>query len=291
VIVRAGRRQVRVTNGGRLVFPAAGITKLDVVNHYRAVAPLMVPYLRGRPVMMQRVHESLDTGYFYQKAAPDYFPPWISRVTVGKRGGTVTHAVCDDAATLVYLANQNCITPHVWLSRADDLDRPDRLIFDMDPGPGGADDARFAAAIAREVLSSAGLVPYLMATGSRGFHVVVPLRRTERFETAREVARHLAEQMASRAPERLTLEARKEARHGRLFVDYLRNTYAQTAVPPFAIRARADAPVAVPLAWDELDSAQPDGWNVRTLGDRLARTPDPWHGMARHARSLAAARR
>jgi bifunctional non-homologous end joining protein LigD len=173
--VRVGGRTIAISNADRVIFPEPGITKGEVVDYYRRVAPAMLPHLRGRPVMMQRLTGGLGGQAFYQKAIPDHFPPWISRVTVGKVGGTVTHVVCDDAATLVYIANQGCITPHVWLSRADQLNRPDRIIFDLDPSGDDVADVRAAARITRDFLTDAGLAPFLMATGSRGFHIVVPI--------------------------------------------------------------------------------------------------------------------
>ncbi|HYI21372.1 MAG TPA: non-homologous end-joining DNA ligase [Candidatus Limnocylindrales bacterium] len=289
--VRVGSQTISVSNADRVMFPDDGITKGEVVDYYRRVAPWMVPHLKGRPVSMQRVRENIDTQVFYQKDMPSHFPDWIDRVTVPKVGGTVTHVVCDDAETLVYIANQGCITPHVWLSRVAALDKPDRMIIDLDPGDGGVADARFAAHLAREVLTDAGLVPYLMATGSRGYHVVVPLRPKEGFEDVREVCFGLAEALARRAPDRLTTEFYKAERAGRLFLDCNRNAWAQTAVPPFAVRPKAGAPVAVPLDWDELDVAEPDGWNVRTVTERLEGGADPWADFGRHMRTLTAARR
>ena len=288
--VRVGRRTINLTHGDRLIFPGSGITKGDIVEHYRRVAPRMVPHLRGRPVMMQRFPGSDGSASIYQKAMPSHFPDWIQRVTVPKVGGTVTHVVCDDAATLVYIANQGSITPHVWLSRVEHLDNPDRMIIDLDPGSGGVADARYAARAARDLLVDAGLVPYLMATGSRGYHIVVPLRATDGFEEVRAVAFGLAEALARQAPDRLTTEFYKSERRGRLFLDCNRNAYAQTAVPVYAVRPKPGAPVAVPLAWEELDTVEPDAWTVRTIGERLDE-PDPWLGFTRHARSIDAARR
>lgn len=289
--LRVGRHAIAVTHGDRLVFAESGITKGEIVEHYRRVAPHMLPHVRGRPVMMQRFPGSDGSAAVYQKAIPSHFPEWIQRVTVPKVGGTVTHVVCEDPATLVYIANQGCITPHVWLSRVGALDRPDRMIIDLDPGAGGVEDARFAAGAARQLLAEAGLVPYLMATGSRGYHVVVPLRPAEGFEEVRAVAFGLAEVLARRAPDRLTTEFHKKDRQGRLFLDCNRNAWAQTAVPVYAVRPKEGAPVAVPLAWEELERTEPDGWTVRTLGRRLEQVPDPWRGFTRHARSLDAARR
>jgi bifunctional non-homologous end joining protein LigD len=289
--IRVGRRTIRITHPDKILFPESGITKGEIVDYYHRVAPVMLPHLRGRPVMLQRLPEGLGGPVFYQKQISGYFPDWIHRTTVTKQGGTVTHVVCDYAATLVYLANQGCLTPHVWLSRADDPDRPDRMIIDLDPSTDDVADVRFAAHAARELLTQAGLMPYLMATGSRGFHVVVPLRPAAVFDEVRAVARGLADALVRRAPERLTTAGRKADRGDRVYLDVLRNAYAATAVPAYAVRPRAAAPVAVPLDWDDLESARPDGWTVRTVLDRLDRTPDPWRGFTRRARSLEATRR
>jgi bifunctional non-homologous end joining protein LigD len=289
--MRVGGHDIKLTNGDRVAFPGDGVTKAEIVEHYARVAPFMLPHLRGRPVSMQRVRENIATQVFYQKDTPEYFPEWIRREVVPKAGGTVTHVICDDAATLVYLANQGVITPHVWLSRVPNLHLPDRMIIDLDPGDGGVTDARFAATIAREVLEQAGLVPYLMATGSRGYHAVVPVRPQTDFEEVRAIAYGLAEVMASRAPDRLTTEFYKEKRAGRLFLDVNRNAWAQTAVPPYSIRPKPGAHVAVPLRWDELETTDPDAFDVRTIPARVADEPEPWKSFGPHMRSLTAAKR
>ena len=289
--LKIGRRTITVTHPGRVVFPDSGITKGEVVEHYRRVSRWMLPHVRGRPVSMQRVQGTIDDSVFFQKNIGGHFPDWIRRVTVPKSGGTVTHVVCDDAATLVYIANQGSITPHVWLSTVDHLDRPDRMIIDLDPGSGGVADARFAARLAREVLTEAGLAPHLLATGSRGYHIVMPLKPVDDFEEVRRVAFALAEAMVRRAPDRVTTEFHKVDRGDRLFLDCNRNAWAQTAVPAYAVRPRSGAPVAAPLSWDELDTAEPNGWHVRTIGGRLESVPDPWAGFTRRARTLDKARK
>jgi bifunctional non-homologous end joining protein LigD len=288
--VRVDGRDITATHGDRIVLPG-DIAKREIVEHYARVAPVMLPHVRGRPVMLQRFPGGPGSPTIYQKAMPSHFPDWIHRVTVPKVGGTVTHVIADDAATLVYIANQGSITPHVWLSRVDNLNQPDRMIIDLDPGAGGVADARFAAHLARELLTEAGLVPYLMATGSRGYHVVVPLRPVATFEEVRAVAFGLAEALARRAPDRLTTEFLKAERRGRLFLDCNRNAWAQTAVPVYSVRPKPGAPVSVPLDWDELDTTDPDAWTVRTIADRLEQRPDPWRGFGPHMRTLNAAAR
>lgn len=238
---------------------------------------------------MLRHPDGIEEDGFIQKEASDHFPDWLPRVRVSKEDGAVNHVVCNDAATLVYLADQACITPHPFLSGVDALDRPDRMIFDLDPPDDGTDAlraARGAAGALHELLDELEVPSYLMTTGSRGYHVWIPLRRTDAFDEVRDVARAIAELLVSRAPDRLTVEQRKARRGMRVFVDFLRNAYAQTAVPPYAVRARRAASMAVPIAWDELSRVAPDDVTVRTIVRRLERHDDPWADMSRHARTL-----
>ena len=290
--VRIGKVTVELSNLDKVLFPDDGITKGELVEYYRKVAGHMLPYLADRPVSMQRFPDGIGKEGFYQKSISDYFPDWIDRVEVPKEGGTVTHVVCQDAATLVYLANQGCITPHVWLSRKDRIRHPDRMIFDLDPSGDDFGAVRSAARTLRELLDELGLAPYVMTTGGRGLHVVTPLDRSADFDDVRAFARDAADLLARRQPGRLTTETRKNKRRGRIFLDYLRNAWAQTAVPPFAVRARKGAPVAMPLGWDELGRAvSGSAYHVGNAFRRLGRADDPWRGMARRARSLSKPRR
>src|SRR3954452_1930871 len=204
--LRAGRREIPVSHPDKVLFPAAGITKLDLARHYERVAPAMLPYIRERPLAVQAFPKGIEEHGFFMKAVPDYFPDWIDRVTVKKRGGTVTHVLANDAATLVYLAGQNVVTLHTWLSRADEPEKPDRLTVDFDPSGGGFADVRAAAREAGERLRDAGLVPYAMVTGSRGIHIVCPLRRGPSFTDVHRFARAIAQGMVEDDPRRLTLE-------------------------------------------------------------------------------------
>jgi bifunctional non-homologous end joining protein LigD len=207
---------------------------------------------------------------------------------VEKQGGTVRHVICDDAATLVYLANQACITPHVWLSRIDKPFYPDQLMFDLDPS---SDDFRAvcrAALALRERLEQDDLEAFVKTTGSRGLHVLVPLNRRTGFDEVRAFARDIARELVESDPAHLTMEVRKNKRAGRIFIDTARNAYAQTAAPPYAVRPRPGAPVAVPLEWKELDDPRfkPDRYTIHTIFDRLRRTGDPWKDLGRHTQAL-----
>lgn len=282
-----GRRQIRITHSDRVVFPEANLTKLDLARHYERVAPLMLPYVQNRPLALQAYPEGIEGESFFMKAVPRYFPQWVKRVTVPKKGGTITHVLAQDAATLVYLAGQNVVTVHTWLSRADKPQQPDRLTLDFDPSGGGFSEVRAAARAAGDRMRDLGLSPYAMTTGSRGIHVVCPLRRGVGFPDVHGFARALAEQMVADDPRHLTLEWRKTDRGKRIYVDVNRIAYAQHAVAPYTVRARTKAPVAVPLHWDELSerSLRPDRWTIKNIADRLDEG-DPWAGMSRHARAL-----
>ncbi|MBO0715140.1 MAG: non-homologous end-joining DNA ligase, partial [Acidimicrobiales bacterium] len=272
----------------KVLFPDDAITKDDLVRYYGTVAKAMVPHLRGRPVMMDRYPDGIDGDSFVQKNVPDYFPDWIRRAEVPKENGTVTHVVCDNPATLVYLAAQTCVTPHVWLSRADRGDHPDRLIFDLDPSTDDVEVLRDTARSLRGALEDLGLTPFIQTTGSRGFHVLVPLDRRAGFDEVRSFARGVAELVAERDPTRLTTEQRKDKRGDRLYLDTMRNAYSQTSVAPYAVRARSGAPVATPLTWEELEKGDvtPRSYDTRSVLVRLEGEGDPWTGMNRHAQSL-----
>jgi bifunctional non-homologous end joining protein LigD len=277
---------VEISNPDKALFPD-GLTKAELARYYERAAETMLPHVRGRPVHMQRFPDGIEGEEIQQKQAPDYFPDFVERARVKrKRGGSVEHVLIENAETLVYLADQACITPHVWLSRIDKLDNPDQLIFDLDPPGRDLAPLRDAARALRELLEEVGLAAYVKTTGSRGLHVVSPLDRSAGFEDARAFARELAALLAEGEPKRVTVEQRKEKRRGRLYLDTARNAYAQTAVAPYAVRGLPGAPVACPLDWRELGRVTPQQFTVRNIARRLVRKDDPWAEIHRDARSL-----
>ncbi|MGW2346462.1 non-homologous end-joining DNA ligase [Streptomyces sp. NPDC001661] len=265
------------------------ITKKDLAEYHRAIAPHMLPHLRGRPLMLERHPDGLDGPRFMQKDTPDHYPDWIHRAEVPKEGGTVTHTVCDDTATLIFLVDQAALTLHRWLSRADDIDHPDRLVFDLDPARDDFETVRDAARLTHAILDDLGLPSAPMTTGSRGVHVVVPLDRSQDFDEVRDFARQVADTLAAEHPDTLTTAPRKKDRGDRLFLDVLRNAYAQTAVAPYSVRAKPGAPVATPLTWQQLGAPAVDAqhWNITNAVEQ-ART-DPWEGLLGRGRSLGPA--
>ena len=292
--VTAGRRTIPISHADRVMFPEAGLTKLDLARHYAGVAEVMVPHVRERPLALHSFPHGITEAGFFIKDEPRHFPPWIATAEVPKReGGTIHHVLANDAATLVYLAGQNVITPHVWTSRADLLERPDRLIFDLDPSTTRFDEVRGAARRLEALLREIGLAPFVMTTGSRGLHVTVPLRRTAGFAEVHDFARDVAVALVAMDPDGLTVEFRRESRGERIFVDVNRTAYGQHAVAPYAVRPLPTAPVATPLRWEEVDdpSLDPRGWTIATIGERLSEIGDPWRDIARHARAIGPARR
>ena len=290
--MKVGRRTLEVSNLDKVFFPDAGITKGDLLDYYRRAADFVLPHARDRLVAMHRFPDGIDGQGFFHKDVPDHVPAWIRRERVEKADGHLHQLVIDDAATLVYIADQGCITPHVWLSRTDRIDHPDRMVFDLDP-PGddfmaAFDVVRRTALRLRELLEALGLVAFVMTSGSRGLHLHVPLDRETDFDGVRAFAIDAADLLVARHPGRLTREQRKAKRGDRVYLDVMRNAYAQTTVAPYAVRAREGAPVATPLSWDELGRSDlhPRRYGLRNLFRRMAQKDDPWMGMDRHARGL-----
>ncbi len=287
--IRHGRRSIEITHPGKPLFRQPNITKLDLARHYERVAPAMLPHLKRRPLALQSFPNGIDRPGFFMKSVPKHFPSWIETTQVPKRGGSLIQVLAGDAATLIYLAGQNVITPHVWLSRADQPRLPDRLIIDLDPSPGiGFGEVRAAARDAGQRLRDAGLVPFAMVTGSRGVHVVCPLRRGPSFEAVHRFARALAEAMVTDDARHLTLEWKRADRGARIYVDVNRINYAQHVVAPYGVRPRPGAPVAMPIDWEELSDPRlaPDRWTLRDAADRLRSHGDAWQGLGRRARKL-----
>ena len=288
--------EVTVTHPDRVVFPDIGMTKGEVVEYYRRIAPHLLPHLQGRPLTMMIFPKGVGESGSYVKERRKHFPEWVGSATVEisgaaqrKRGGAMlVMPVIESTAALVYLANQGMITPHVWLTRADRPHHPDRLVFDLDPSTHDFTLVRETALELRGVLESHGLVPFVKTTGSRGLHVTVPLDRTATIEEVRAFADAVARELVEQHPDTLTVEFSKAARGDRLFLDVMRNAYAQTEIAAYGLRGRASAPIAAPLAWDEVrvSSLTADKWTVRNIFRRLARRTDPWVTIDQCARPL-----
>lgn len=286
---RFGPYSVETSSEDKVLFPDAGITKGQLIDYYEAVADTMLRHLKDRALTLHRFPDGIDADGFYQQQAGDYFPDWITRKTLSKEGGEVAHVICDKAATLVYLANQACITPHCWLSRIDQPDQPDRIVIDLDPADDDFGKVREAARLVADAFDDLGLAIFLQVTGSRGIHVVAPIRRGPGFDAVRKRVREVADRLANEHSDRLTVEQRKNKRGKRIYLDTTRLAYGQTMVAPYAVRAKPGAPVAMPIKREELDDKDlsPRRWTIETVIDRLDDQGDLWDGIGRAARDFA----
>jgi bifunctional non-homologous end joining protein LigD len=287
---RVGGIDVHLSHTDKVFFPDDGITKGDLVEYYRQMAPWIIKFAQDRPLVMDRFPDGITGPRIVQKNVPHYFPDWVTRTEVGKQGGTLWHVLADKPATLVYLANQGCIEFHVFLSRVDALDHPDQVVFDLDPPDqeGFALACRVALDLRELLTGELGLISYVKTTGGKGLHVHVPVLPEQDFGTVRGFAREVASMLASRSPTDLTTEQRKGQRGDRLYLDVMRNAYAQTVVAPYTVRARPGAAVATPLHWAEVEDGglTPRQFTLRTISVQLEGRDDPWADLGQHRSRL-----
>lgn len=277
-----------ITHPEKLLFPRDGISKGELAAYYEAVAPVMLPHLRGRPVTMERFPAGIEAKGFMQKDVVKGFPEWLERVEVPKRDGTVHYPLIGDTRSLLWLANQNCITPHVWTSRVPDLYQPDLCVFDLDPARDEPEVLRGAALAIRDLLGELGLRSWLKTSGSKGFHIVVPLAAGTTFEQVWHFAHGVAAVLVKRDPDHLTQEFMKADREGRILIDTGRNGYNATFAAAYAVRPKPGAPVSAPCTWEELerDRIGPQAFGLRAMGERIARLGDLWSELHAHGQAL-----
>lgn len=277
-----------VTHPEKVLFPDDGITKGELVAYYEAVAPVMLPHIAGRPVTLERYHRGIGEKGFFQKNVAKGAPDWLPRVEVPKKDGVVHYALVSEARALVWLANQNSITPHVWTSRVPDLDHPDVCVFDLDPSEDDAEVLRGAALALRDALDELGLPSWLKTTGSKGFHIVVPLDGSADFEEVGQFAHAVGTVLVRLDPEHLTQEFAKADRGRRIFIDTGRNGYGATYAAPYAVRPKPGAPVSAPCTWAELErgEAGPRTFTLRSMPERLAAVGDLWSDLPAHGQTL-----
>lgn len=278
---RIAERDVTVTNLDKVLFPSAGITKGQLIEHYVRVAEVMVPLIAGRAMTLRRYPDGIAEDGWFQKHAPSHLPSWVDRATLerGKDGGTIEHIVVNGPATLVYLANLAAIELHVSPAPAATPDRPAELIFDLDPPPDAPPAiARRATRRCLALLQELQIPSRVKTSGSAGFHVHVSLDGRGTQDLARQVARGIAILLTRRYPDELTVEHRRAQRGERVLVDWMRNSPHQTYVAPYSVRALEGAPVATPMDEDELSGTDPQRWTIASLARRLAQRPPSWSG-------------
>jgi len=277
-----------ITHPEKVLFPDDGITKGEVAAYYEAMAPVILPHLRGRPITMERYPAGIGSKGFWQKDVSKGFPEWLQRVEVPKKDGVVHHPVVTDTESLLWIANQNTITQHIWTSRLPDLKYPDLCVFDLDPSNDDVAEVRAAAIGLRDLLEKLGLPSWVKTTGSKGFHIVVPLDGKTTMGAAVRFANAVGTLFVRLAPDALTQEFSKADRRGRIYMDTGRNGYSATFAAPYTIRARRGAPVSAPCTWEELErgTVSPGSFTLRTMPERIAAVGDLWGDLHRRGRSL-----
>jgi bifunctional non-homologous end joining protein LigD len=271
-----------ISHPEKILFPADAISKGELAAYYEMIAPLMLPHLSGRPITMERYHRGIAAPGFFQKDVVKGFPEWLERVEVPKKDGTVHHPIVSDLRGLQWLANQNSITIHVWASRASKLYYPDICVFDLDP----TDDEeparlRNAALMLRDFLTELGLPSWVKTSGSKGFHIAVPLDTESNYGEVASFAHRVGRIMVKRDPANLTLEFSKADRAGRILVDTGRNDYSATFAATYTVRAKNGAPVSAPCTWAEIESGEvgPRSFQLRNMAARVAKVGDVWANL------------
>jgi bifunctional non-homologous end joining protein LigD len=280
-----------ITHPEKVLFPDDGITKGELAAYYEGIAPVMIPHIRSRPVTMERFPAGIAKKGFIQKDVSKGFPDWLQRVEVPKKDGVVHHPIVTDVRSLLWLANQNSITPHVWTSRAPDLYHPDICVFDLDPSKDDAATLQFAALALRDVLTELGLPAWVKTSGSKGFHIVVPLDRKAHMGEVAGFAHAVGGLLVRRHPDVLTQEFHKVDRGTRILVDTGRNGYSATFAAAYAVRAKAGAPISAPCTWDEIEkgAVHPRSFTIRNIAERIGEVGDLWAEMLKKKRSLTRA--
>jgi len=277
-----------ITHPEKVLFPDEGITKGELAEYYATVTPLMLPHVKGRPVTMERFPSGIGKKGFWQKSVAAGYPDWLERIEVPKKGGVVLHPVVTDARSLQWLANQNTITVHVWTSRVPRLEQPDVCVFDLDPAADDPGAVRVAALGLRDLLDEIGLPSWIKTSGSKGFHLLVPLDGKASGEEVSSFAGAVGAAFVKRAPGQLTQEFSKADRHGRIYVDTGRNSHGATFAAAYTVRAKPGAPVSAPVTWAEVESGKvaPQSFTLRNLPARLRKVGNAWDDMPPKGRSL-----
>ena len=277
-----------ITHPEKVLFPDDGITKGQLAAYYEMIAPVMLPHIARRPVTMERFPAGIGKKGFLQKDVSKGFPEWLQRVEVPKKDGVVHHPIVTDTRSLVWLVNQNSITPHVWTSRAPDVYYPDICVFDLDPYVDDADMLRAAALAVRDLLEEIGLPSWVKTSGSKGFHIAVPLDGKANMGEVEGFAHALGTLLVSRNPKNLTQEFHKVDRGTRILIDTGRNGWSATHAAAYAVRAKSGAPVSAPCTWEELETGKvgPRTFTLRNMAPRIEQVGDLWSSMRRRRRSL-----
>jgi bifunctional non-homologous end joining protein LigD len=283
--------EIAITHPEKVMFPDDGITKGELAAYYELVAPAMLLHMKGRPVTLERFHRGIGEKGFFQKNVVKGAPAWLERVAVPKKDGVVNYPVVRDTRGIMWLTNQNCITPHVWTSRVPDLVHPDLCIFDLDPLEENADALRSATLLLRDTLAELGVTSWVKTSGSKGFHVAFALDEKSDSGQVAHFAHSFGRELVRRAPDLLTQEFYKADRGGKILIDTARNEFGATYAAAYAVRPKPGAPVSAPCTWEEVESGEagPQTFTLRTMAERLHTRGDLWGNIFQARTSLPAA--
>ncbi len=300
--IKINNRLIEISKEDKILYSnnfdnSEDITKAQIIEYYKNISKLMLPQLKNRPLMMRRYPNGINEKFFYQKNISSYFPHWIKRAKVflkTQENKYNEYVVCQNEATLIYLSNQAVLEYHIWLSKIDKINYPDKLIFDLDPGTSDFEPLRKCALMLKELLEDLDLVPFLMTTGSHGLHVVAPIKQMNKpnklidFVTLKKLADKCAEQIVIKEPNLFTLKIRKESREKKLFIDTLRNQYGATSIAPYSTRAKPNCPIATPIDWQEIyqEDLHSQKYNIKNIINRIKNIEDPWSHFFKSAKNI-----
>lgn len=258
--------KTEITNPDKIYYPELGITKLQVVKYYKNIAPKILPFLHSRPLTLERYPDGIEKDGFYQKNASDYFPSFVKTEKIITEDEPINQVVCNTKRTLIYLVNQGTLSFHIWNSKISMINKPDKVVLDLDPSDNDFEKVKEAAKILKNFLSKRGIEPNLMTTGKNGLHVWYNIRRTKTFDEVKEETKILAKNIEKKHPDLLTTLVRKDKRNGKVFIDYLRNSYGQTSICPYSLRPNKTAGIATPISWSALKSLKSsDFYNINNI--------------------------
>lgn len=279
--IKVQNKEIEVTNSNKEIF--ANITKEDFVQYYKFIAPIMLKHIKDRPISMFRFPHGLRQEGFFQKHVPDYFPEWMKRVEVTRKGSKIKYIMAQDEASIVYLATQVLI-PHIWPSRYDKIEYPDKMIFDLDPQVNDFSKTQQVALDARKFLEDLGMKSFAMTSGNKGYHICVPLDRSTKQEDVKEFAGKIAAVLASHYSEAITDEMRIEKREDKVFIDTYRNSITHTAVAPYSVRASLRGGIACPIDWKEIKKTRPKDININNYREKIKK--DSWENFWKETFSI-----
>lgn len=288
IIVQVGGHDLRLTNLNKVFWPDS-FSKAQLVKYYLDIAPFILPHIRNRPLVMKRYPDGIYGNSFYQKECPEYAPDWIETYPIWHSEKVVNYIVCNDAATLAWLANQACIEFHAWLSHLENIDNPDVAVIDLDPDAGTSfDDVMDIALLCRGALEEYDLVPFVKTSGSRGLHLFIPILNEHPNSKVTSAMKHIADMIIRVYPQKATVERVVAKRKGRVYIDYLQNGWGKTMVFQYSLRPLPAAPVSTPLLWAEVESKQvkPASLNINNIFRRIEKYGDILAEMPNHRRSI-----